>query len=148
MVNRFTKRLNMKAIDNSVTPEIFTELRLTGPFVKYEPEDIVVALKNSLYDVLILSDENEPIGMARLVGDDKIAFFIKDLVVIPAYQKKKVGTLIMEKLFEYIKKHACYNAYIGLMSTPGKEGFYEKFGFIRRPNEDYGAGMIMYYKGE
>lgn len=25
-----------------------------------------------------------------------------------------------------------------------KEPFYEKFGFISRPNEDLGAGMILY----
>jgi hypothetical protein len=28
-----------------------------------------------------------------------------------------------------------------LMAAKNKEGFYEKFGFIKRPDETYGAGM-------
>jgi len=30
------------------------------------------------------------------------------------------------------------------MSTVGAEGFYEKFGFITRPNNHFGSGMVMY----
>ena len=32
--------------------------------------------------------------------------------------------------------------YLG--ASKGKESFYEKFGFISRPNEDLGPGMILY----
>ncbi len=138
----------MKLIENGVTPEIFTQLRKTGPFVEYDTEDIKYALKKTIYTVLVVNDENEPIGMARIIGDNKIAFIIKDVVVIPTYQRQNVGTMIMDQLLSYIKNHACQNAYVGLMSTPHKEGFYERFGFIRRPNKIYGAGMIMYYQGK
>jgi hypothetical protein len=31
-----------------------------------------------------------------------------------------------------------------LMCAKGREGFYEKFGFIARPTENLGPGMIMY----
>ena len=34
--------------------------------------------------------------------------------------------------------------YLG--AAKGKEGFYEKFGFVTRPNDDVGAGMILYDK--
>lgn len=136
----------MKIEENGVTATIFTELRKTGPFVQYEEEDINVALKNTLYSVVVYDTFNQPVGMGRIIGDNRIAFFIKDVVVVPEMQGKGIGTLIMRSLFDYISKHACKNAYIGLMSTPGKEGFYEKFGFIRRPNDQYGAGMVLYWK--
>ncbi|HHW58467.1 MAG TPA: GNAT family N-acetyltransferase [Clostridia bacterium] len=135
----------MKIEENGVTATIFTELRKNGPFVYYKENDINIALTNTLYNVVIYDDFSQPIGMARIVGDNRIAFFIKDFVVIPEKQRQGIGTLIMHYLFNYISKHACENAYIGLMSTPGKEGFYEKFGFIRRPNEQYGAGMVLYW---
>ncbi|WP_253287331.1 hypothetical protein [Clostridium bornimense] len=31
---------------------------------------------------------------------------------------------------------------IGLMAAKGKEEFYKKFGFIERPNDHQGPGMI------
>lgn len=139
----------MRVIENNLTPNIFTSLRKTGPFKPYQDSDIEVAIKNSLYTVYVVDDNDEPIGMARIVGDGRIAFFIKDVVVTPQHQGKYVGTLIMEHLLAYIEAHCCDNAYVGLMSTPHKEGFYEKFGFQRRPNVEYGAGMVMYIrKGE
>lgn len=67
-------------------------------------------------------------------------------MVIPAYQGKKIGTGIMNKLIEKINEYKKVNpeirTYLG--ATKGKESFYEKFGFISRPNEELGAGMILY----
>ena len=51
----------------------------------------------------------------------------------------------MECLMAYIEKvamSAC-NTMVGLMSAKGKERFYEKFGFQKRPNEFQGNGMIL-----
>ena len=45
-------------------------------------------------------------------------------------------------LLDYIEKAGCEGAYIGLMAMPGTEAFYEKFGFIERPNPKFGSGMI------
>ncbi len=52
----------------------------------------------------------------------------------------------MDYALEYISTVACDNAYIGLMSTRGMESFYKKFGFIERPNDGLGSGMVMYYE--
>ena len=69
-------------------------------------------------------------------------------MVIPEYQGENIGTGIMKELLKQIDKYKKVNpnirTYLG--AAKGKEGFYEKFGFIRRPNEDLGAGMILYNK--
>jgi GNAT superfamily N-acetyltransferase len=132
---------------NNITSKQFIDLRKEGPFMQYEEVDVITALKNTLYSVVIYEDELA-IGMGRVVGDGRISFFIKDIVVKKDHQGKGVGSLIMELLLDYIKANGARNAYIGLMSTVGLEGFYEKFGFIRRPNESFGAGMIMYLKDD
>lgn len=75
-------------------------------------------------------------------------FFLKDIVVQNKYRKKGVGTLIVNLLMRYIAENGCNNAYIGLMSTPSKEEFYKKFGFIQRPNSDFGHGMVKYLNKE
>jgi hypothetical protein len=36
---------------------------------------------------------------------------------------------------------------INLMAARGKEGFYKKFGFIERPNDEKGAGMSQWATG-
>ena len=67
-------------------------------------------------------------------------------MVIPEYQGKKIGKGIMNKLLEQIDEYKKVNpdirTYLG--ASKGKESFYEKFGFISRPNEELGAGMILY----
>ncbi|GIM30564.1 hypothetical protein CPJCM30710_32300 [Clostridium polyendosporum] len=45
-----------------------------------------------------------------------------------------------------ISKNACSGAVAGLMSPKGKEAFYEKFGFWKRPNENFGHGMIQFWE--
>ena len=67
-------------------------------------------------------------------------------MVIPEYQNKHIGTGIIENLLNQINLYKKINprirTYLG--ASKGKESFYEKFGFISRPNEDLGAGMILY----
>lgn len=70
--------------------------------------------------------------------------YIHDVMVIPEYQNKKIGTSIMKKLIkkiEFIKReNPDMRVYLG--ASKGKEVFYKKFGFIERQNADLGAGMI------
>lgn len=49
---------------------------------------------------------------------------------------------LIEKINEYKKLNPEIRIYLG--ASKGKESFYEKFGFISRPNEDLGVGMILY----
>ena len=67
-------------------------------------------------------------------------------MVIPEYQGKKIGNGIMNKLIEKINEYKKINLYIRtyLGVSKGKESFYEKFRFVSRPNEELGAGMILY----
>lgn len=137
--------MKIRLESNGLTVEIYNKIRETASFIAYEDRDIEYALKHTLYSV-VAYDDSTPVGIARIVGDNKLAFFIKDVVAIPEYQHKGVGKLMMDDLFNYIDKHAAEKAYVGLMSTPGKEQFYKKFGFIERPSEGFGSGMVLFYE--
>jgi ribosomal protein S18 acetylase RimI-like enzyme len=104
-------------------------------------------LPNSLYGVCAYAD-NEIIGMGRVVGDGGIAFYIQDIIIIPAYQRQGIGTMLMRKIMEYVSKHATNNSFVGLISAKEKEPFYERYGFIRRPNDKFGSGMTIFWKVE
>ena len=136
--------MKIKILKNALTPEIYTDLRKTANFIEYKKEDIEIALKNTLFSVVIYH-EDKPIGISRVVGDGKVAFFIKDVVVHPDYQNKSIGKTLMQTVLSYISEVACDRAYIGLMATKGKESFYQSFGFIERPNNQLGSGMVMFY---
>ncbi len=105
------------------------------------------ALKNTLYSLCVY-DVDKLIGYGRIIGDKTIFLYIQDIIVIPEYQGKKIGTGIMNKLIEKINEYKKINpeirTYLG--ASKGKEHFYEKFGFVSRPNEELGAGMILYDK--
>ncbi|WP_055669459.1 GNAT family N-acetyltransferase [Desnuesiella massiliensis] len=131
----------MHIVENGLTWDIYDSIRRYANMQQYEKDDIIEALKNTLYSVVIYDNEN-PIAIGRVVGDGRITFFIKDVVVHPSYRCKHVGTMVVNSLLDYIESCSCKHPYIGLMAMPNTEGFYEKFGFIIRPNELFGSGMI------
>lgn len=89
--------MSLRCMDHALTADIYIELRRKVDFKEYKKKDVEIALANSLYSIVVF-DEERPIGIARIVGDGRIAFFIKDVVVDPAYQKNRIGNLLMEKL--------------------------------------------------
>ena len=54
----------------------------------------------------------------------------------------KVKEYIINQINIYKKVNPNIRTYLG--ASKGMEAFYERFGFISRPNEDLGAGMILY----
>lgn len=81
-------------------------------------------------------------GYGRVVGDGVLYFYIQDLIVAPACRTKGLGADIMNALLAEVSKRAVPGAMVGLMAAQGKEGFYERFGFITRPSDSFGASMI------
>lgn len=102
------------------------------------------ALDNTYYSVSVY-DEDKIIGYGRLIGDTICFMYIQDVMVLPKYQNKKIGTMIMNKLLEKINEIKKENnellVYLG--ASKGKEGFYEKFGFVKRIDANLGYGMIL-----
>lgn len=89
----------------------------------------------------------ETVGMARYVSDGGYAGLIMDVIVLPEYQNNGYGTKMIEALINYIKDKLLENEemMIQLLSAPGKQQFYNKFGFKvkKKVAED---GMYMWLK--
>lgn len=123
--------------------EIYTAIGWNPP-VK---EQALIALSNSHY-TLCIKVNDKPIGMGRVTGDGAMSYDIKDIAVIPDYQGKGIGKIIIESILEYISHSTPYDVCAQLISTENKEGFYEKYGFGRKPGAGMGHGMMTLVKGQ
>jgi GNAT superfamily N-acetyltransferase len=103
------------------------------------------ALPHSLYGVCAYLDRALA-GMARVIGDGGLVYYIQDVIVLPEQQGKGIGAALMDAVMGYIRAHASHNSVVGLMSAKGKEGFYVRYGFIARPNDRLGCGMTIFWK--
>ncbi len=128
---------------NTLTPELFLELYTS---VGWEPpmiDQVETALKNTLATFTVYKDSCA-VGMARLIGDSGMSFYIKDFTVIPSMQSHGVGTLLMKSMEKYIRENieTDWAVSLELISTKEAVTFYKKNGFEERPCEWDGPGMF------
>lgn len=130
--------------ENKLTPEQFSIIQDSIGYGKPNLRQIEIALHHSIY-VISVEVDNTIVGMGRIIGDYARIFYIQDLFIMPDYQRKGIGTIIVDKLLDYIRSLDIMdcNIMIGLMAAKGKEPFYEKLGFRLRPNEKEGNGMMI-----
>lgn len=133
----------MKISVNTLTPQLFLELYRS---VGWEPpgkDQVEEALKHTLA-AFTAYDGERPVGMVRLIGDGGMSFYLKDFAVIPSYQAKGVGTLLMDAAESYIREYISegWAVSLELISTREAVPFYKKKGFEERPCEWDGPGMF------
>ena len=86
--------------------------------------------------------------MARMVGDGAVICYVQDLIIIPEVQGQGIGSMLLEYMKRYAQSliEPGTQMMLDLMCAKGRESFYEKHGFIARPTENLGPGMICYLK--
>lgn len=134
--------MNPKLLYRLPTIVEYNGLRRSVEWPEFNDDLVKRALSNTLFSIVAVGDDGEAIGMGRVIGDNAIYFHLQDVIVRSDCQGAGVGRLMMDELLAYVDKHCGKNTNIGLMSSKGRESFYEKFGFIERPTEKFGSGMI------
>ncbi len=114
--------------------EDFNNLRDSVGWGRIENGLVAKGLSQSLYSIC-LKHNNEVIGCCRLVGDGALKVYVEELIVHPNHQKKGLGTLLMDKIMEYVKGNYRKGCSIGLFANTGLEKFYNKFGFSKRKED-------------
>ena len=130
---------------NTISVDDFNALRLSAGWSAIDPEQAQAGLSGSAF-VTVAKDGDKTVGTGRLVWDGGYAALIKDVLVLPEYQGMGIGTAMMEQILTFLKENMKpgWGVSVDLMAAIGKEGFYEKFGFVSRPRERRGAGMDMW----
>lgn len=93
-------------------------------------EQTKLAMDNTLFRVSVFND-GKIIAMARMIGDMGLCYYIKDVIVLPEYQGKGIGRMLIEELLKFIDEHGVPDTqiFVELCAMPDKIPFYEKFGF-------------------
>ena len=135
----------IRYVENTPTPKEFNYLTDSVGWGMRDENIVEEALNNTLYSLCVYDDE-KLIGFGRIIGDKTIFLYIQDIIVIPEYQSKKIGTGIMNNLInkvnEYKKINPAIRTYLG--ADKNKEGFYKKVGFKVREDAGLGPGMVMF----
>ena len=103
-----------------------SELYRIAPLGNKSGEWLQTAYTNSLFKFLA-RDAGKIVAAGRAVADGVDCSYLCDIVVHPAYQGKGLGRELMQRLVSASKGHRK----IILYAVPGREPFYEKFGFRR-----------------
>lgn len=137
--------LHLRFAEETPTPQAYNALRKAVGWGEYDLYAIEQGLRATHYCVCAY-DHEKIIGMGRIIGDNVLVFYIQDIIVLPAYQGSGIGAQIMDRIMRYIDTHAVNHSIVGLMSAVGKEGFYEKYNFVRRPTDRLGCGMTIFIR--
>ena len=106
-----------------------------------DPGVAAAALANTRWGFVVEKD-GETIGTATVNGDGLLYFYIQDVMVHPDHQRRGLGTRLLDVVMEHIGRVAADKAYVALFAAKGLEPFYARYGFVARPNDDFGAGMF------
>ena len=107
---------------NALTPRQFLELYSSVGWDTPCMEQIETALERTLATFLVC-DDNQPVGMVRLIGDGAMSFYLKDFAVIPVCQSKGVGTLLMKAVETFIREMIRPGWAVSLELISTKEAF-------------------------
>ena len=135
-------KMAIEYIDKAPTLEEYKEMRRAVNFMVLSDRIASNALNNAFH-ITTVRDNGKAIGMIRVLSDGSYANFITDVIVIPEYQKRGIGTEMVRRTVDFMKTtlQPGETIVLYLMSAIGKESFYKQFGFRERPNEVWGAGM-------
>ena len=135
----------IQLVENKLDIETYLWLREQVNWKKLSHRQAEMAIENALINVCAYED-GRPVGMGRVVGDGAVICYIQDLVVIPSAQGQHIGGRILERLKAYVEEitEPGTTMMLSLMCAKGREEFYHRHGFISRPTQTLGPGMIQY----
>ena len=120
----------------------FIELRRLMGAPEVDEKTATKTTKNAVFSVC-LRDRGRLLGLARVVGDGVLYFYISDVIVHPELRGSGYGVMLMNAVMRYLKGAAGPGAMIVVVPLKDRESFYERFGFRRCPDGRFGTGMYL-----
>lgn len=127
-------------IIKDIMPFDFCRIRKIMGWKEIGYKQVEKALKNTMYKVSI-EVNNTVVGMGRLVGDYSCKGLLSDIIVLPEYQGKGFGKIIVTTLLEMAKENLEIGDKFQVEAAPtaGNRDFYVKCGMKYKPENQEGV---------
>ena len=123
-------------------PEMTALMDAVGWERPANPETAPPVLKAALYGAVAVVD-GQTVGCACVTGDNAGFYYVRDVIVHPDWQGRRVGTALMQALMEYLRAHGAEDALVGLFTGSDLHAFYAQFGFRGKKSGHYGMTQVL-----
>lgn len=114
----------VEGAENMALQEIVRLLRMTYWADKRSVETIERSVRHSAcYGVRL--EDGQLVGFARVISDYATTYYLCDVIIDPAYQRRGLGTALVS----HIERHPEYAGLRGVLITRDAHALYRKFGF-------------------
>lgn len=137
--SKMTSSNGYTIIEGLPTPQVYYDLRKLAGMTPPPLGAVPKALENSFVSIIAYetkhmlddstpSQDQSPVAMGRLVGDESLFLILCDVAVHPGHQRRGLGKRIMQALIDYVDAHAP-QAYVSLVAEPAAQKLYPQYGF-------------------
>ena len=110
--------------------------------LQIDPEQIEAGLNGSAFTVAAY-DQNQIVGMSRLIWDGGMVALIPDVLVLPKYQIKGIEQEMVTRLLNFLRKKLKpgFGIQVDVKAWDHQEVFFENLGFQISTQERRGVPM-------
>lgn len=121
---------NCKIVKETDAKAILALYRQAGWWSTEDKEsdlEIITKIVANSFCFVIATLDDQIIGMGRALSDGISDAYIQDVTVQKEFRGQGIGKAIIRTLVNFLKEHKLQ--WVGLISEPGYEGFYQGLGF-------------------
>ena len=131
-----------RLVERVPSVEDYNRVRVTAGLSTKDPGAAKIGLANTVFGVCV-EDEDQLVGIGRVVGDGALFFEIVDIAVMPDHQQNGLGAKIMNAIMSYLRQNATPGAFVSLIADRSVSRFYERYGFKVRNPESPGMSLTI-----
>lgn len=118
-------------IERKPTVQEYRQLVLAVKWSAHADDAAIEKIINASIFSVVAEDRNNgtAIGCTLLLGDNSSFYYVKDVMVHPDWQHKRVGSALMQAITGWLDTYGADKALAGLYTGDSLAPFYQKFGF-------------------
>lgn len=123
--------------DRPPEPEEYLALRRAVGFSPRSMEAVLKGLGNSNW-ALTAREDGQVVGMARMVGDGGCSFLVVDVIVLPEWQGRGIGSEMMRRLDKWCEANIPPGGMVSMLADKPGRKLYERHWFRYTAPESLG----------
>ncbi len=134
---------------HDLTPQVYAALRRESGMPVIDEAMVAQALGASYLTVRCL-DGATTCGMLRIVGDGALVLVLCDVLVLPPYRRRGIGTFMIQSALKRVETLTMQGKWVSILLTCAgdKQGYYQRFGFHTLEGGLQGVAMQAFVKGQ